>query len=144
MTDISRTPAPQAPTVPEEPSIGALVAEASRDVSTLVRSEIALAKAELKVSARAGGTAIGLFGAAAYLLLLATVMVSIAVAYFLHMTGLHLAWCFLIVFGLQVLLAAILGLVGYRKIQRVKPPERAITQAQETKKALLERAGGAG
>jgi hypothetical protein len=139
MTDISRTPAAQAPTVPEEPSLGTLVAEASKDVSTLLRGEIALAKAELKVSARAGGTAVGLFGAAAYLVVLATVMFFVAVAYFLHMTGLDLAWCFLIVFALLVLLAALLGLVGYRKIQRVKPPQRAITQAQETKKALLDR-----
>jgi hypothetical protein len=139
MTDISRTSAAQAPTVPEEPSLGTLVAEASKDVSTLLRGEIALAKAELKVSARAGGTAIGLFGAAAYLVVLATVMFFVAVAYFLHMTGLDLAWCFLIVFALLVLVAALLGLVGYRKIQRVKPPQRAITQAQETKKALLDR-----
>jgi putative superfamily III holin-X len=141
MTDISRTSAVQtpAPTVPEEPSIGTLVAEASRDVSTLLRTEIALAKAELKVSARAGGAAVGLFGGAAYLLVLATVMFFVAVAYFLHMTGLDLAWCFLIVFGLLVLLAALLGFLGYRKVRRVKPPERAITQAQETKKVFLER-----
>jgi hypothetical protein len=139
MTDISRTPAAQPPTVPEEPSIGSLVAEASKDVSTLLRSEIALVKAELKVSARAGGAALGLFGAAAYLVVLATVMFFVAVAYFLHMTGMDLAWCFLIVFGLLVLIAALLGLVGYRKVRRVKPPERAITQAQETKKALLDR-----
>ncbi len=139
MTDISRPAAAQAPTVPEEPSIGTLVAEASRDVSTLLRSEIALAKAELKVSARAGGTAVGLFGAAAYLVVLATVMFWVAVAYFLHMTGLDLAWCFLIVFVVLVLIAALLGLIGYRKVRGVKPPQRAITQAQETKKALLDR-----
>ena len=39
----------------EEPSIGQLVASASRDVSTLIRHEIALAKSEVKVSVKAGG-----------------------------------------------------------------------------------------
>ena len=58
-------------------------------------------------------------------------MLSIAFAYFMHMTGLDLAWCFLIVFGAYVLLAALLGFVGSRKIRQVKPPERAIEQAKE-------------
>ena len=46
------------------------------------------------------------------------------------MTGLDLAWCFLIVFGVYVLIAGLLGFVGVRKIKQVKPPERAIEQAE--------------
>ncbi|HET6563451.1 MAG TPA: phage holin family protein [Marmoricola sp.] len=124
----------------EEPSIGQLVASASRDVSTLIRHEIALAKSELKVSVKAGGLGAALFAAAAFVLVLAVIMLSVAIAYFIHMTGLHLAWCFLIVFVLYVLVAAVLGFVGYRKIRGVRPPERAIHQAQETKTALMHRA----
>ena len=123
----------------EEPTIGRLVADASRDVSALVQNEIALAKAELKVSVRAGGLSIGLFAAAAFLLLLGVIMLSVAIAYFIHMTGLDLAWCFLIVFLLYLLVAALLGFVGSRKIKGVRPPERAIHQAQETKNALINR-----
>jgi hypothetical protein len=132
-------PAPVArPDLPskDEPTIGKLVSDATRDVSTLVRSEIALAKSELKVSVKAGGLGIGLFAGAAFLGLLAVIMLSVAIAYFIHMTGLDLAWCFLIVFFLYVLVAALLALVGLRKVKQVKAPERAIHQAQETKSIL--------
>jgi hypothetical protein len=126
------------PVATEEPTIGKLVVDASRDVSTLIQSEIALAKSELKVSVRAGGVSIGLFAGAAFIALLAIIMLSVAFAYFLHMTGLDLAWCFLIVFGVYLLVAGLLGFVGSRTIKGVKAPERAIEQAKETS-ALLKR-----
>ncbi len=124
------------PVSPDDPTIGRLVADATRDISSLIHNEIALAKSELKVSVKAGGTGAGLFGAAAFLGLLAIIMLSVAFAYFLSMTGLHLAWCFLIVFGVYVLIAAVLGLIGVRKVKQVRAPERAIHQAQETKQLL--------
>ena len=138
---MSETPVPTQPARPDvpskdDPTIGRLVADASRDISSLLRDEIALAKSELKISVKAGGTGLGLFGAAAFLVLLAIIMLSVAIAYFIHFTGLDLAWCFLIVFGLYVLVAALLGLVVYRKVKQVRAPERAIHQAQETKNIL--------
>jgi hypothetical protein len=117
----------------DDPTIGKLVADATRDVSTLVRSEIALAKTELKVSVKAGGLGIGLFAGAAFIGLLAIIMLSVSIAYFIHMTGLDLAFCFLIVFLLYVLLAGLLAFIGLRKVKQVKAPERAIHQAQEMK-----------
>jgi hypothetical protein len=138
---MSETPVPtpsRRPDVPskDDPTIGRLVADASRDISSLLRDEITLAKSELKVSVKAGGVGLGLFGAAAFLGLLAIIMLSVALAYFIHFTGLDLAWCFLIVFVLYVLVAALLGLIGYRKVKQVRAPERAIHQAQETKNIL--------
>src|SRR3954447_1036316 len=96
-------PPPQ-PDVPskDDPTLGRLVADASRDISSLVRQEITLAKSELKVSVKAGGLGIGLFAGSAFLGLLAVIMLSVAIAYFIAMTGLDLAWCFLIVFGLYL------------------------------------------
>lgn len=123
----------------EEPSIGQLVAQASRDVSTLIQHEIALVKSEVKFSVRAGGIGLALFAAAGFLVLLGVIMLSVALAYFISMTGLHLAWSFLIVFVLYVLAAGMLGFLGYRKVRQVGPPERAIHQAQETKNALTNR-----
>ena len=114
-----------------DPTIGALVIDASRDISTLISKEIQLAKSELKVSFKHGGAGIGLFAAAGFLGLLAIIMLSVALAYFIHMTGLDLAWCFLIVFGVYVLLAALLGFIGYRQVKQVKAPERAINQGKE-------------
>jgi len=139
MTSNAPEPAPDqtvAVPSPEEPTIGKLVADASRDLSSLVRNEIALAKSELKVSLQAGGTGAGLFAGAAFLVLLAIVMLSVALAYFISMTGLHLAWCFLIVFVVYVLIAALLAYIGMRKVKQVRGPERAIHQAQEAKSIL--------
>jgi len=120
----------------DDPTIGRLVADATRDVSSLVRSEIALAKSELKISVRAGGVGVALFAVAAFIALLSIVMLSMAIAYFIHMTGIPLAFSFLIVFLLYVLIAAILAFVGMRKVKKVRAPERAIHQAQETKTVL--------
>lgn len=121
------------PTEAEEPTIGRLVADASRDISSLIQNEIALAKSELKVSVKAGGVGVGLFAAAAFLALLAVIMLSVAVAYLISMTGLHLAWCFLVVFGAYLLVAGLLVFVGVKKVKKVRAPRRAIHQAQETK-----------
>jgi hypothetical protein len=120
----------------DDPTLGKLVADASRDISSLVRNEIRLAKSELKVSVRFGGLGAAMFAAAAFLGLLAIIMLSVAIAYFIHFPGLDLAWCFLIVFVLYLVLAGVLALVGVRMVKRVRPPERAIHQAQEAKNIL--------
>lgn len=132
-------PARKRPTDVPEPSIGMLVADASRDISTLIQNEIALAKSEVKVSVKAGGLGVALFAVAGFVSLLAVIMLSVALAYFISMTGLHLAWSFLLVFVLYMLAAGLLAYVGYTKVRKVRPPERAIHQAQETKNALLHR-----
>ena len=139
MTHVSNAPVtrPQ-PDVPskDDPTLGKLVSDASRDLSALVRGEIALAKSELKVSVKAGGVGLGLFGAAAFLAVLGIVMLSVAIAYFVHMTGLDLAWCFLIVFFVYVLVAGLLAFIGVKKVKQVKAPERAISQGREIPAAL--------
>lgn len=119
------------PAVAEEPTIGKLVLDASRDISTLVQSEIQLAKSELKISIKTGGISLVLFAMAGFFALLAVIMVSVAIAYFIAMTGLGLAWCFLIVFGAYLLLAGLLGFVGYLKVRKVRAPQRAIAQAKQ-------------
>ncbi|UDY23756.1 phage holin family protein [Nocardioides sp. Kera G14] len=121
-----------------EPTIGRLVADASRDISTLISKEIELAKSEIKVSVTNGGVGAALFAVAGFLLVLAIIMFSIAVAFLIHWngSGLDLQWAFLIVFGFYVLLAVICVLIGIRKVKRVKAPERAIAQGKEIPKAL--------
>ena len=119
-----------------DPTIGKLVIDASRDISTLIHKEIELAKSEIKVSVKHGGTGIGLFAGAAFLALLAVIFLSTAFVYFIHMTGLHLAWCYLIVFAAYLLLAGLLGFIGFRQVKQVKAPERAIHQGKEIPRAL--------
>lgn len=122
----------------EEPTIGRLVHDASKDISTLISKEIQLAKSELKVSVRAGGMGVALLAAAAFVAVLAIIMLSVALAYLIHWNGdgLALHWAFLIVFGFYLLIAGLLALIGVKKFKNVKAPERAIEQAQEIPKAL--------
>ena len=122
----------------DDPTIGKLVIDATRDISTLIHKEIELAKSELKVSVKHGGTGIGLFAGAAFLGLMAVVMLSIAFAFLIHWNGdgLDLHWAFLIVFAVYLALAGILGLVGYRQVRQVKAPERAIHQGKKIPDAL--------
>ena len=119
-----------------DPTIGRLVADASRDISTLISKEIELAKSELKVSAKFGGVGVGLFAAAGFIAVLAIIMFSVSLAYFIHWAGLGLHWSFLIVFGLYLLLAGGLVFAGIRSVKKVKGPERAIAQGKEIPRAL--------
>ncbi|WP_110208442.1 phage holin family protein [Nocardioides daejeonensis] len=122
----------------DEPTIGRLIGDAQKDISKLIQSEIQLAKTELKISVKAGTAGIGLFAAAGFLLLLAIIIFSIALAQLIHWNGdgLDLHWAYLIVFGVYTVLAVLLVLVGVSKVKKVKAPERAIAQAQETKAAF--------
>jgi hypothetical protein len=121
-----------------DPTIGRLVHDAMGDVSSLVRSEIQLAKSELKVSAKAGGVGIGMFVGAAFVAVLAIIMFSVSIAYFINWNGdgLALHWAFLIVFGFYLLVAALLVYLGVRSVKKVRAPERAIEQGREIPKAL--------
>ena len=121
-----------------DPTIGRLVADASRDISSLVSKEIQLAKSELKVSVRTGGMGVALFAAAAFVAVLAIIMLSVAIAYFIHWNGagLDLHWAFLIVFVCYLLVAGLLVLVGLRKVKKVRGPEKAISQGREIPRAL--------
>ena len=123
---------------PDDPTIGRLVADATRDISTLVSKEIQLAKSELKVSIRAGGMGAALFAAAAFVLVLAVIMLSLAIVYLIHWngSGLSLHWAYLIVFAFYLLVAGILGWVGVKKFKQVSAPEKAIEQGREIPKAL--------
>ncbi len=120
----------------DDPTIGRLVADASRDISALVQSEIALAKSELSFSVKAGGIGAGMFLVAGFLGLLIIVMLSIAVAYFLVMAGLDPAWAFLIVAGAYLLLVILLLIVGVVLIKKVKAPTKTIATAKEIPAAL--------
>jgi hypothetical protein len=121
-----------------DPTIGRLVHDASRDISSLIQKEIQLAKSELKVSVQAGGIGIGLFAAAGFIAVLAIIMLSVAIAYFINWNGdgLALQWAFLIVFAAYLLLAGLMIFIGIKKVKQVRAPERAIEQGREIPNAL--------
>ena len=115
-----------------EPSLGTLLADATRDVSTLVHDEIELAKTELRDDVKAAARGSGMFVVAGVLGLLAIIMLSFALAYALFGLGLPRGWSFLIVGLLYVLVAGALGYLGLRQVKKVRPPERTIETSKET------------
>ncbi|GAA1799661.1 hypothetical protein GCM10009811_24460 [Nostocoides veronense] len=117
-------------------TIGQLVADASRDVSTLVRSEIELAKAEVTGGLKVAGKGAGMLGAAGFVALLGLIFLFHTLAYVLDI-WLPLSASYAIVTGLLFLVAAILGLLGKKAVSKAKPkPEQAITEAQKTVEAV--------
>ncbi len=122
----------------DEPTIGKLVNDASRDISTLISKEIQLAKSELKVSIKFGATGAAMFAAAAFIGVLAIIMLSVGFAYLIHWNGdgLDLHWAFLIVTLVYLLIAGLLVFIGIKKVKKVGPPEKAIGQGREIPQAL--------
>ena len=121
----------------DEPTLGKLVADASRDISTLVSKEIELAKTELKVSIKAGGIGTVFFVLAGFLAFMALILASIAGAYFVHeLLDLGMHWSYSIVVGVYLLLAGLLVFIGVRQVKKIRAPERSIAQAQETAAVL--------
>jgi hypothetical protein len=115
-----------------ERTLGQLVADASRDLSTILKSEVALAKAELTSDVKAGATGVALFLVAGVLAFLALILLLIAAAFGLVAAGLDAWLAFLIVAGALLLVTLVLALVGKARLSRVKAPERTTRTSKET------------
>ena len=121
----------------DEPTIGRLIADTTSDLSTLIRSEIELAKTELQFSVKAGGLGVALFAVAGFLAVLGVIMVSCAAAFALsYFDWLNVALGFLIVFAVYILLAGILAFIGLRKVKQVRAPEKTIAAVKSNKQVL--------
>ena len=125
----------------DERPLGTLVADATRDLSFLVQDEIQLAKTELKDDVKAAGKGAGMFVGAAFLGLLATIMLSIALAEILVALGLPRWLSYLIVAVLYLAIAGLLAFIGLKQVKKVKAPERAIATSKESVAVLK---GGSG
>lgn len=99
-------------------SIGELVAEAAGEVSTLVRKELELAKAELKEDVAAVGKGAGAFGAAAFAGYLALLFLSLAAMFGLA-TVLPTWAAALVVAGCYLVAAGVAALVGKASFARM-------------------------
>lgn len=125
-----------------ERTIGQLVADASNDLSSIVRSEIALAKVEISNDAKNAGKGAGMFVGAAVLGAYGFGLLLLAIAWGIHALGLPVWAGLLIVAVLLFIVAAVLGLIGKKSVSRVKgKPERTITNAQQTIEAVKPNGG---
>jgi hypothetical protein len=126
--------------------VGDIVKSISGDVKLLVRDEIQLAKSELVPAAKNAGIGAGMFGAAAYFAISALLVLYFAAAFGLVALGLSEWLAFLLVGVVLLLIAAVLGLVGFTLIRKVKGPERTIASANATiaeLKAAVQRSNNA-
>jgi hypothetical protein len=115
-----------------EATLGALFANASRDLSSLVRDEIELAKTEIQVDVKNGVMGGAMFGAAAFVGVLAVILLLFAATYGLVAAGLSTWAAFLIVAVVLLLVAGVLVLIGKRAVSKLGPPERTIRTSKDT------------
>lgn len=125
-----------------EPTIGALVHDALEDVSTLVRSEIQLAKTEITADVKKGGQGAAFFAVAG-------VLAVFGLTFLFHTIARAIAvwlpvWAgYLIVTVVLFIVAATLALVGKGRISKVKgKPERTIATSKETVEVVKKAAQG--
>jgi len=125
------------PNTTPERTLGQLVADATNDMSSIARSEIALAKAEITADAKQAGKGAGMFAGAGVMGFLGLVLLLFAIAYGLVAAGLPVWLSFLIVAVVLFVVAGILALVGKKAVGKVQgKPERAIVTTQETIAAI--------
>ncbi|WP_195908957.1 phage holin family protein [Microlunatus sp. Gsoil 973] len=119
--------------VPQAPGVGDILKDIQAEVSNLIKDEVELAKSELVPSAKSGGIGAGLFGGALYFVLNALILLFIAGSLAIwKWLDLPIALGFVIMAGVLIVVAVILGLIGLVAVKRVKGPERAIAQGQRT------------
>lgn len=111
-------------------SLGDLLAEVSRDISTLMRQEVELAKAELKQTAKQAGKGAGLFGGAGVAGLFALLFLSIALWWALgYLMG--NAWSAVIVAIIWGIAAAVLYFTGKKEIDAVEGMPQTVETVKE-------------
>jgi hypothetical protein len=112
-------------------SVGELVSQVSQDLSTLMRQELQLAKAELKQEAVTAGKAAGMFGGAGFAGYMVLLFASIA-AWWGLAQAVNTAVAALIVAVIWAVTGAALYAAGRRQVREVHPvPQRTAETLQE-------------
>lgn len=116
-------------------SFGTLVRAATEQMSTLVRAEVELAKAEVT-----GEIKKGLQGSV-YFILALTVLLFSTFFFFFFLAELLDVWlirwvAFLIVFLLMVVATVALALLGYLRVKKLRAPEKTIDSLKQARAVL--------
>ncbi|MFJ5000053.1 phage holin family protein [Microbacterium sp. NPDC088619] len=116
-------------------SLGDLLGEVTRDISTLMRQEVTLAKAELKDSAAKSAKGAGLMGAAGYGALMAVFFLSVALWWALG-TLIGGGWSGVVVAVIWAIIAAILFFVGRGQFSQVEGAPQTVDTLKEIPETL--------
>lgn len=120
-----------------KPSLGELVSQATEEMSTLFRSEVALAKADVKTSAVRGAVSMAFFAVAGVLALFSLPVFSFALAYWLYAWwNIPLAIAFLITGGVMLVFAALCGWLAARLMKKLEAPKNSIASAKDSAAVL--------
>lgn len=115
----SEVPLPAAEAKADSTSLGELLGEISRDMSTLMRQEVELAKVELKESATRASKASGMLAGAGIAGHFVLLFLSVALWWMLgDLVG--LGWSAAIVAGIWAIIAAILAVMGRNEFKTIK------------------------
>lgn len=116
-------------------SLGDLLGEVSRDISTLFRQEVELAKVELTESAKRAGKGAGMFGGAGVAGLMALLFISICAWWGLgYLIG--NAWSALIVAVVYAIVALVLYLRGKKEIASIQGAPQTVDTLKKIPEAL--------
>jgi hypothetical protein len=120
----------------EGTSVGQLIGEVTKDLSTLMRQELELAKVELKAEAKKAGQGAGAFGAAGFAGYMVLMFLSFALWWALE-NVMDAGLAALIVAVLWGVVGAVAFLMGKKKFRQVNPkPERTVETLQQVPGAL--------
>jgi Putative Actinobacterial Holin-X, holin superfamily III len=116
-------------------SVGEIFSDISRDFSTLMRQEVALAKAELTQSASKAGKGAGMLGGAGVAGHFVLLFLSIALWWGLG-NEIGRGWSALVVAVLWAVVAAVLAAMGRKEMKQVKGVPQTTETAKEIPNAL--------
>jgi hypothetical protein len=116
-------------------SLGDLLGEVTKDISTLMRQEVELAKAELKESATRAGKGAGLYGGAGYGAMMAILFLSIA-AWWALGTLIGGGWSGLIVALVWAVIALVLFLVGRSQMKAIQGAPQTVQTLKDIPQTL--------
>jgi hypothetical protein len=120
----------------EGTTVGQLMGEVAKDLSTLMRQELELAKAEVKAEASKAGKGAGLLGAAGFAGYMVLLFLSIALWWALE-NVMDAGLAALIVAALWGVIGAITFVMGRKQLKTVNPkPERTVDTLQQVPGAL--------
>jgi hypothetical protein len=103
----------------EAPSLGERLGDVTRDLSLLMRQEVALAKAEVGQSASRAGKGIGMLAGAALAAYFVLLFLSIALWVALG-SKIGYGWSALVVAVIWAIIAVVLGLVGKKELDKIR------------------------